>query len=777
MNNFIYFKLLCLALLFFASRFSYAQLITSEYGVDINTVQIFNSNMERRLSIPIKKLIGSDNFIVQVDATLKRVQTTKVVGKKVYRDTKQTRQRPTLDLYINDKFAPKVNNYNSLPGINSIKDTSGNSKIYDSLEQGNVYELQESYSLIDPGGKVRSNMLLPGIQQSKKPHLTNKQLEEYKEYQKAQALARIADLQQKTKQNHELVSTVVKVAKLNINVLLDEDVDFDKEELISNIVVKKTNMSFARGDNLEIIKTSFPNKNNNALHMPPQPKYSNTNAQNFYTKQPPPQISKQPYSSSQPIILKQPTPQDIEYINSSSNTKYQFSDNLSDMFTVSFFDIKNILIKYWWAGLLLALFIIFMSSRRAKKNEYEQNELLYDIAGSGGENVIINNRVPYISPQPQPTVINPPVSSVENNSNTKSNTRNNKVTDYNDFSDYKNKTSLQLAKVKASVYKDEMVNLILSYPDTFINKITEWINSNSKDDKIQLVRVFTLLGESIFCGVYKKIKQSDKRKLNDASLEYTKNTSSDDLQRHARELYKLFHSLVMAESDTKQKEKPFRFLEKMNEAHIKYLIDNESYKVKALVLSQLDSKKAANILQDYSERDRSLIAIEISNFRELPIATFRHVALRLSKQSNKIPSFKNVLVDGVQLLTGMLDELDVGSEKTILKSIKNYDPDLFLKIKQRYISFNDLVKLPNAVLKNLIHSVDRRTLATALSGADGDIVQRFLQVLSPTSASALKHTLNNVSITSNASIKKAKQTIARNARHLLSSGELSKNII
>ncbi|RLA08753.1 MAG: hypothetical protein DRQ51_00980 [Gammaproteobacteria bacterium] len=763
-----------------------AEIIVQKYGVDANVNQRFNSNMERRLSIPIKKLLGNNSFIVQVDANLKNVQKTKVINlpsKPVNNNT----YHPALDLYINDQFAPKINQKYSpvYPGINSmdsINKTESN-HIYDSLQMGsepdNVIDFPNP-NIVDNNGSFSQNMLLPGIQitNSSKYNLSpqqNRQLQTYQKYQKAQALQRINKLRQKTKKNYKLIGTSIKVDRLKINVLIDENVDFEKEEIIRNLIITQTNLSFDRGDSLELIRTTFPNAIDNNKHKNQQ----NANAryrQNYLQPTIAPVPSQQ--YPPQPIVLPQPQPQPQPQIQIDRQNYQPSLFDYSGITSLQFFDIKNFLIDYWWSGILLLVFIIYYFNKKSSQRRFNNDDYFYNFANSQATpDLLIHRSQPQIIAEPQTKIINPQQKPPYQK--TSSQRERSLVKEYHGNSNgHDRKTTEALNKLKESVYKDELVNLIISQPANFTEQIQEWINSNSKQAKKYIITAYALLGEGIFNGVFNKLSDDDKASLNNAVLEYKKSTSNSDFQRHSRELYRLFSCNIMSRpNNASGLSMPFAFLEKMNNSHIKYLIENENYKIKALVLSQLNSKKAAQIISDYEDRERSLIAIEISNFRELPIATFRQIATRLAKQSKKIPSFNNVLVDGVELLVNMLGQLDEGREKMILNSIKSYDPNLFFKIKQHYLNFNDLTKLPNIALKNLIGAVDRRMLATALSGADGDIVQRFLQVLSETSANALKYTLKQIGNPSSDETLKAKQLISSQARHMLKSGLLKNPVV
>jgi len=320
--------------------------------------------------------------------------------------------------------------------------------------------------------------------------------------------------------------------------------------------------------------------------------------------------------------------------------------------------------------------------------------------------------------------------------------------------------------------KEELVSLSVTDKDLVSEQIRELLNSGAEESLEKLTILYALLGEGLFKGLATTSLTPEKQVAIAAkALDQDESMSFDEKLELAESSYQLLMQRHYHQQHDMQNEvRPFAFLERLNDDQILFLLKEEDLKVKALVMSQVSSHRGASLLKRFPDKGRSRIAMEISNFAKLPISAFRDIANRLAKRSVHVPSFDNLEMDGLDLLTDMLDHMNTAEESSLLNSLKLDNPDLYYKIKKIYISFDDIVKIPKMGLKNLIREFEREDLAMALYDGDETFKQIIFDVMLERPCAMLKSAIDGLNNPDPESIQDAKRMVSRRARAMLKSG-------
>ncbi len=326
--------------------------------------------------------------------------------------------------------------------------------------------------------------------------------------------------------------------------------------------------------------------------------------------------------------------------------------------------------------------------------------------------------------------------------------------------------------------KEELVSLSVTDKDLVSEQIKELLNSGAEESLDKLSILYRLLGEGLFKGLAVTALTPEKKVAIAAkALDQDESMSFDEQLELAESAYQLLMQRHYYQQNDMQNEvRPFAFLEKLNDDQILFLLKEEDLKVKALVMSQISSDRGAGLLKRFPDKGRSRIAMEISNFAKLPIAAFRDIANRLAKKSVHVPSFANLEVDGLDLLTDMLDHMGTAEETSLLKSLKRDNPDLYYQIKEIYISFDDIVKIPKMGLKNLIREFEREDLALALYDADEKFKQVILESMLERPRAMLQSAIDGLNSPDPDAIQIAKRLVSRRARVMLKSGAFTMSV-
>ncbi len=282
--------------------------------------------------------------------------------------------------------------------------------------------------------------------------------------------------------------------------------------------------------------------------------------------------------------------------------------------------------------------------------------------------------------------------------------------------DDKNERRRQLNEMR-----QELVTIGLGQPQLFQQRINEQLNSGNSQNVSALYEV---MGKSLFRSLCPKISTQDFDNL----VENSDRQPLDNEQKMSG-LNNLRHELLKALGSDESGSAPFAFLEKLNDSQVLYLIKEEETRIKALVLSQMPSQRAASLVQRLEGREQSAVAYELGEFESLPVSTFKDVADRLAQKSLNVPSFENVSANGLAVLINMLDTMSSGEETRLLKTLKADKPETYYRLRQVYYTYADLIRTPERVIANELREIDRTVMALSLCNTPMDFKRHVLSGL------------------------------------------------
>src|SRR3546814_11008326 len=88
------------------------------------------------------------------------------------------------------------------------------------------------------------------------------------------------------------------------------------------------------------------------------------------------------------------------------------------------------------------------------------------------------------------------------------------------------------------------------------------------------------------------------------------------------------------------------------------------------------------------------------------------------------------VVGGVQTLVDILNRSDRGTERLILETFEQNDPELADEIRQRMFVFEDITQLDDRSVQLVLRQVDTKDLAVALKGVRPDVRDLILRNMS-----------------------------------------------
>ncbi|MDY5764001.1 MAG: flagellar motor switch protein FliG, partial [Treponema sp.] len=128
--------------------------------------------------------------------------------------------------------------------------------------------------------------------------------------------------------------------------------------------------------------------------------------------------------------------------------------------------------------------------------------------------------------------------------------------------------------------------------------------------------------------------------------------------------------------------RPFDFIRKTDPAHLLNFIQQEHPQTIALILAYLEPGKAAIILQNLPEEMQPEVSKRLATMDRTSPDVLREVERVLEKKLSTLSSEDYTAAGGVESVVEILNLVDRSSEKAIIESLEEEDPDLAEEIKK-----------------------------------------------------------------------------------------------
>ena len=116
--------------------------------------------------------------------------------------------------------------------------------------------------------------------------------------------------------------------------------------------------------------------------------------------------------------------------------------------------------------------------------------------------------------------------------------------------------------------------------------------------------------------------------------------------------------------------------------------------------------------------------------------------------------------------------VDRSSEKAIIESLEEEDPDLAEEIKKRMFVFEDIVMLDDRAIQKVLRDVDTQELSKALKSVDAEVQDKIFKNMSKRAAAMLKEDMEFMGPVRLKDVEEAQQRIVSTIRRLEDSGDI-----
>jgi flagellar motor switch protein FliG len=214
-------------------------------------------------------------------------------------------------------------------------------------------------------------------------------------------------------------------------------------------------------------------------------------------------------------------------------------------------------------------------------------------------------------------------------------------------------------------------------------------------------------------------------------------------------------------------------LRKADPQQLAKFIEGEHPQTIALILAHLEAKQASNLLMRLPEELRAEAVKRLAQLRQFSPEMAQRVSLVLHKRLEALGEQSRRAYAGLRGVADVMNRLELNTAKTILEGIEKEDPKLALSIRNLMFTFEDLLTVPEAGIRELLGQMDKKTLATALRGASEELKNYIFKSMSSRAVEMLKEDMEVMGPVKSREMHKAQLEAVSVARKLEAEGKLT----
>jgi flagellar motor switch protein FliG len=218
---------------------------------------------------------------------------------------------------------------------------------------------------------------------------------------------------------------------------------------------------------------------------------------------------------------------------------------------------------------------------------------------------------------------------------------------------------------------------------------------------------------------------------------------------------------------------PFGFLKKVDPQNLMTYIIDEHPQTIALVLSHLPPSFGAEIIKALPAERQLAVVRRIANMGQTNPEVIREVERGLESRMSNLMNQSFDKAGGVASVAEMLNVSDRSTERTILESMAQEDPELVEEIRRLMFVFDDLCKLSDKDIQCVLKNVETSQWAMSLKGASAELKQKIMGNMSQRAAALLNEEMEYLGSVKLSEVEAVQQQIVDMVRKLEDAGEIT----
>jgi flagellar motor switch protein FliG len=184
--------------------------------------------------------------------------------------------------------------------------------------------------------------------------------------------------------------------------------------------------------------------------------------------------------------------------------------------------------------------------------------------------------------------------------------------------------------------------------------------------------------------------------------------------------------------------RPFEFLRRTPPEQIHVFLRNEAPQTIALVIANLHTTLAAQVLSFLEPEEQADVARRVAKMAETRPEVVSQVENVMRQKLSNVIAQEYAAAGGVKSLADILNHSDRSTERNVLDELAKTESELAEEVRLLLFTFEDVVKLDDRSIQMVLKEVDQKDLAIALRGVSEDVRSRIFSNMSERGSELLK---------------------------------------
>jgi flagellar motor switch protein FliG len=201
-------------------------------------------------------------------------------------------------------------------------------------------------------------------------------------------------------------------------------------------------------------------------------------------------------------------------------------------------------------------------------------------------------------------------------------------------------------------------------------------------------------------------------------------------------------------------------------------LSGEHAQTKALIVGQLEPRQASSLLMKLEPDARVDCVKRLANMKRFSPEAAAKASTVLNRRFGGIGDPSKHADSGFKGLADLMNRLEPAAARQILESIELEEPKLAIDIRDMMFTFENFLGVPEPDLRELMNSVDKKTLMVALKGASEELRAHIYRTMSSRAVEIMKEDSEMMGPVRGKDVAKAQSEIVAIARKLESEGKI-----
>jgi flagellar motor switch protein FliG len=202
------------------------------------------------------------------------------------------------------------------------------------------------------------------------------------------------------------------------------------------------------------------------------------------------------------------------------------------------------------------------------------------------------------------------------------------------------------------------------------------------------------------------------------------------------------------------------------------LIKVEHPQTIAVILAHLDPDQGSQVIAALPDNLRADVALRLGTIEDVQPEVLQHLSEVLQEAFKLGSKTRGQSIGGAQIVADLMGRLDKKVEGSIMGKISEQDPELAETIRALMFVFDDLIKVDDRGIQEMLKEISKEELPIALRGANPEVRDKFFRNMSSRASEMLKEDMETRGPVKVSEVEKAQQNILKIARKLEEEGRL-----